>query len=378
MRTADLDYPLPDELIATAPAEPRDGSRLMLLRRRPFSIGHHHVRDLPRLPDLLRRGDLLVFNQSKVIPAQFHAIRSRTGGRVEGLYLGPVVPPPTPTDDRPASAELHDPCTVRVMLESRGRLLPHERVDLSLGCELELLRREEDPTVWRAGFRGPISMLELLGHVGHTPLPPYIRRQRKARGEPVLRPEDADRYNTVYAADPGSIAAPTAGLHFTDPLREQLWCAGVHMAHLTLHVGPATFAPVRADRLADHVMHSEQIVVPAQTIDALRRAREEGRRIIPVGTTSVRALESLPDPLPDSYTGATDLFIRPPAEPDEPPFAFRFTDGLITNFHLPRSTLIALVAALPDVGLPRLLECYRAAIEQRYRFYSYGDAMLIL
>jgi len=217
----------------------------------------------------------------------------------------------------------------------------------------------------------------VLERVGTTPIPPYIRKARKQDGGAEDRPEDPLRYNTVFAQQPGSVAAPTAGLHFTPELLAKLEAMGVRLVAVTLHVGPGTFAPVKADFLSDHPIHSEQIAVTAQAIQALLETRTNGGRILVVGTTSVRCLESLPQDLAayaqTGYSGDTRLFIRP----DDDAFRFRFTDFLLTNFHLPRSTLLALVAALPGVGLDRLLAAYREAVARDYRFYSYGDAMLV-
>ena len=199
---------------------------------------------------------------------------------------------------------------------------------------------------------------------------------RRRRSEPELRPEDAVRYNTVYAREAGSVAAPTAGLHFTDTLLEQLQYNGIRRAEVILHVGRGTFEPIRCEWLGNHKMHQEWCTVPSSTLEAVMTARSAQNRIIPVGTTTVRALESLPDPIDKAHgdhTNETDLFIQP-----DDGFHFRFTDALLTNFHLPRSSLLAMVAALPGVGIDRLKQWYAQAIEAKYRFYSYGDAMLIL
>jgi len=345
MRVDDLDYFLPEPLIATKPTDRRDEARLLLSRAESQATEHRHVRDLP---ELLAPGDLLIFNDTKVLPARFFAERAETGGRVEGLYL-----------------ETRDDRHWHVLLRSGGRLRVGERLKLLDEHHLELAEQLGDGS-WLAIKHGPLDTERLLDRVGVMPLPPYIEKQR---GEGNFADFDRRRYQTVYARRSGAVAAPTAGLHFTDELLARLGQRGIETAYLTLHVGLGTFAPVRSDTLDDHPMHTERFEVPAGTIDALRRARHEGRRIIPVGTTSVRALESLPADVEGDYRGATDLLIQPG-------FAFRFTDGLITNFHLPRSTLIALVAA--KVGLGRLMSLYHEAIEREYRFYSYGDAMLLL
>jgi len=367
MLTDDLDYELPANLIATRPAEPRDAARLMVIRRSDGEIGDRHVRDLA---ELLRPGDLLVFNRSRVLPARFFATREATGGRVEGLYLE------SPEVDH-----------WLVLLQSGGHLKASERLTLDAAASLQLLESREEGQ-WLARLDSREGTLDVLGRIGCTPLPPYIRQRRRSLHEPEVRPEDAERYNTVYADVPGSVAAPTAGLHFTAVLLQRLEQRGIQRAELTLHVGIGTFAPVRAQRLEDHRMHEEWLQVPPETLTALQAARCEGRRVIPVGTTSVRALESLP-PMAEAggtYTARTRLFIFPrdaghaASGGSEAPWGpkFRWTDGLLPSFHLPRSPLLALVAALPGVGLERLKQWYARAIAERYRFYSYGDAMLLL
>jgi S-adenosylmethionine:tRNA ribosyltransferase-isomerase len=365
MLTHQLDYHLPPRHIATRPAHPRDAAALMLVRRDTGIVAHGRVADLARLPGVLGPNDLLVFNQTRVVPAYFTGVRRATQGHVKGLFL-----------------RAPDPAHWRVMLEARGRLRPGEAIDLSAGAWLELLGPGAEEVSsgnggeWLAAVHSPEDAPALLARIGATPLPPYIRRRRRALHQPELVPADAADYNTVYAADSGSVAAPTAGLHFTTGLLQALDGIGVGRCHLTLHVGPGTFAPVRSATLEEHAMHAEWFTIPAPTIAALRRlrrARAAGGRIIPIGTTTVRALESLPDPLPASgdISAQTRLLIAPG-------FRFRFTDALMTNFHLPRSTLLALVAALPGVGIERLLGWYQLAMAHEYRFYSYGDAMLIL
>lgn len=355
MRVEELDYELPPGRIATEPAEPRDAARLMVIDRASGRVEHRRVRDLLDIPCGPRRGDLMVFNQTRVLPARITATRRATGGKVSGLYL-------TTTDG-----------LWRVMLESGGTLRPGEEITLDNEASLELVSRVGGGE-WSARLRSPRDTAATLERVGTTPLPPYIRQERRSKGQAEVRPEDATRYNTVFARDAGSVAAPTASLHFTPPLLTAIDAAGVRRATVTLHVGLGTFAPVRAGTLEDHAIHREWINVPRETIALLRETRAAGGRIIPVGTTTVRALESLPEDwaMRDGYTADTELFITPGAA-----FAFRFTDALMTNFHLPRSTLLAMVAALPNAGLDRLKAWYRIAIAEGYRFYSYGDAMLI-
>jgi S-adenosylmethionine:tRNA ribosyltransferase-isomerase len=349
LAVADLDYDLPARLIATEPARRRSDARLLLLDRGGVLRGHHVVRDLPML---LQPGDLLVVNETAVLPARFIGRRADSGGRVEGLFL---------------SQEASGGWVV--LLQSNGRLRVGAVVELG-GVELRLDEKRQGS--WVCTCSADADAEVVLGEIGSTPLPPYIRRAREER---VFDDgEDRRRYETVYA-DPlqrRSVAAPTAGLHFDQPLLQALDDRGIARAAITLHVGAGTFRPITADRIEDHRMHSEAWAVSQRALDAIATAREEGRRVIAVGTTVVRALESLP-PLPSwpnsgGLCGVTELLIAPPWE-------FRLIDGLLTNFHLPRSTLLALVAAM--IGIQPLRAAYAAAIAANYRFYSYGDAMLI-
>ena len=357
MRTDELDFHLPPELIATKAAEPRDAARLMVIHRATGQIEHRQVRDLPDL-GILSPGDLMLVNQTRVLPAKFDALRAATAGKIRGLFLRCL-------DD--------DHCLV--MLESRGKLQVGEQITLTDTASLTLIEsvgRGE----WRAQYAGQEPIESLLARVGQTPLPPYIQKARKAHDQPAIEPTDAQRYNTVFARDAGSVAAPTAGLHFTPELLAALENQDITREAVTLHVGLGTFAPVRSDDLEAHTMHEESLQVPISTIAALRNLRAQGNKTLVVGTTTVRALESLPDnidELVEDYTASTRLFIRPNAG-----FEFRFTDRLMTNFHLPKSTLLAMVAALPGVGVDQLKQWYQIAIDEKYRFYSYGDAMLIV
>ncbi|MBI1336308.1 MAG: tRNA preQ1(34) S-adenosylmethionine ribosyltransferase-isomerase QueA [Phycisphaera sp.] len=368
MRTDELDYNLPESLIATTPAEPRDSARLMVVHRDSGRIEHRHVRDLPGL-GVLKTGDLMVTNQTRVVQALFEATRTQTGGRVGGLYLEEV------------PGEVNEVSGVkrwRVMLESRGTLRVGEGLTLCDGTVMQLVEKHNAGR-WEALVHSTLPSFELLDRVGRTPLPPYLRQQRRLRHTAEVQPSDTQRYNTVYAHEPGSVAAPTAGLHFTPGLLASLESCGVHRASVTLHVGTGTFAPVRTDTLEDHTMHFERYRVPPEVCAGIKRVRREKGRILCVGTTTVRTLESLP---PEgswdghAIEGRTDLFIHPEAVAKG--FRFRFTDMLLTNFHLPRSTLLAMVGSLPGVGLDNLKAWYQTAITERYRFYSYGDAMLIV
>lgn len=362
LTTDELDYHLPERLIATSPAQPRDAARMLVVHRSSDLIEHRHIRDLPAY---LNPGDALVFNTTAVTPARLIGQRADTAGKVEGLFLS-----------------FHPDHTWQVMLKSNGKLRPgmriilHDQVGRPSNYELHLLEREDE--TWRVRLN-PYSSdhAEVLSAVGRTPLPPYILR---ARGEHAIA-DALDRawYQTVYASasveDRRSIAAPTAGLHFTEDLLQALHQRGVQRLDVLLHVGAGTFKPVTAPTLAEHAMHSEAYEVPAETIEALSRIkRSRSGRVIAVGTTTVRTLESLPRPLPhvdpgQSLRSDTDLLIAPPYE-------FAYVDGMLTNFHLPRSTLLALVGAM--VGLDRLKNIYAQAIAMQYRFYSYGDAMLIV
>ncbi len=355
MRTEELDYHLPAELIATRPAEPRDAARLLVAQREgdAWRIEHRHVRDLT---EYVTRDDLMVFNTSRVLPARIEGTRVSTGGSIEGLFL--------------------DELTVgtwRVMLRSGGRLREGDAIQLGEGVTLTLEQRDDD--AWRANVEPAMEAARILERIGRTPLPPYIL---KARGASEIA-DEADRrwYQTVYAGDQsGSVAAPTAGLHFTPELLAKLDAAGTKRASILLHVGPGTFKPVTADTLAEHTMHEERFTVPTETVAAIREHRRKGRgRVIAVGTTTVRALESVATditacaPSAGPIEGRTRLLIAPPHE-------FNVVDALLTNFHLPRSTLLALVAAM--LGREAWRPLYEEAVRERYRFYSYGDAMLIL
>jgi S-adenosylmethionine:tRNA ribosyltransferase-isomerase len=347
MRTDELDFHLPPELIAQAPAPQRTASRLLHYRRADRSVTHLTFSDLP---SLLRPGDLLVFNDTRVIPARF-VLRKSTGGRVDGLFLSEP-----------------SPGRWRVMLRNLGPVRD------------EPLQFEAAPQVRAAVVKpigdGEYEMLvhtdvlvpatDLLDRIGRMPLPPYIRRDRGHDERDAL---DRERYQTVFASAAGAVAAPTAALHFSEPLLARLAAAGVRRTFVTLHVGAGTFKPVTAERLEDHAMHAEPYTIAAEAADAINRARSEGRRVIAVGTTSARVLESQPPDLPLRPTsGQTQIFIHPP-------YRWRHVDALITNFHLPRSTLIALVAAM--VGLDEQRRLYQIAIDQKYRFFSYGDAMFV-
>ncbi|MEQ9617393.1 MAG: tRNA preQ1(34) S-adenosylmethionine ribosyltransferase-isomerase QueA [Phycisphaerales bacterium] len=357
LRTDDLDYDLPERLIATRPHEPRDGCRLLVVSRSdPDRIEDRVFSDLP---GLLSPGDRLVFNTSAVLPARFEGVRVETGGRISGLYI-----------ESDASGRW------RVMLRSNSKLRAGCVVALrdhaGTATDLTLRLIEKDDDAWLAE-PSRVDALDLLARVGRTPLPPYILNARRDHEERIEDELDRAWYQTVYAdaSRAGSVAAPTAGLHFTDRLLGALRARGVDRADVCLHVGPGTFKPVQTETLAEHPMHEERFVIPAETVSALSAG---AGRTIAVGTTSVRAIESLPDPLGRAggpVEASTRLMISPG-------YRFRHTGGLVTNFHLPRSTLMALVAAMLPGGVNRLKAIYAHAVREEYRFYSYGDAMLVL
>ncbi len=338
-RTEDLDYDLPPELIAQYPSPVRGDDRLLVVDRHSQRITHDIFADLPHL---LRPGDLVVLNESSVIKARLVG-RKPTGGAVELLLVR-----------RTAQGWL-------AMVQARRGVRPGLRIELGAGRWAELAQRVS-PGLWDTRFAGFPSLEAIPDEVGLLPLPPYIRR--------APEPFDHDRYQTVYARDPGSVAAPTAGLHFTPEVLRMLGERGVEVARISLHVGPGTFAPIRTERLADHRLDHERYTIPEEAAHAIRTALEQGRRIVAVGTTVTRALEAAArrDRGLVGHSGWTDLFIYPP-------FEFRVIGALLTNFHLPRSSLLALVAAF--AGQELVLAAYREAITNRYRFYSYGDAMLL-
>ena len=334
MNLESYNYFLPEELIAQAGAEPRDSSRLMVVHRDTRRLEHRIFRELP---EYLRPGDVLVLNQSKVIPARMYA-RKRTGARIETFLVRDLGGNRWETLLR--HAHKNHPGTELVF--SDGLIATVEGVEAD---GTRVLRFSDN--VW-----------EHLDNLGETPLPPYIHES-----------VDPERYQTVYAKTPGSVAAPTAGLHFTPELLERIRAMGVEVRHVTLHVGPGTFKPVKDDP-DKHQMHSEPYEIDAPTAEAINRAKADGRRVIAVGTTVVRTLESAWDAGKlRTGTGETQLFIRPG-------FSFNVVDVLLTNFHLPKSTLLMLVSAF--AGYELTMGAYKTAVEEQYRFYSLGDAMLIV
>jgi S-adenosylmethionine:tRNA ribosyltransferase-isomerase len=330
----DFDYALPQELIAQHPAPERTASRLLRLAQE--GVSDHAFSELP---DLLSAGDLLVFNDTRVVKARLFGVKA-SGGRIEALVERVLGPQEALAQIRASHAPQ-----------------PGARLRLADAVDATVLGRTDD----LFHLRFDADVLEALERHGSVPLPPYITHPPT--------PEDESRYQTIYARVPGAVAAPTAGLHFDAPLMERLRSRGIETAFLTLHVGAGTFQPVRTREIAAHRMHAERYEIPAATAAAVRRARERGRSVVAVGTTSLRALEGAArDEAVAAGRAETDLFITPG-------FAFRVVDRLITNFHLPRSTLLMLVSAF--AGIERVRAAYRHAIAQRYRFFSYGDAMLV-
>jgi S-adenosylmethionine:tRNA ribosyltransferase-isomerase len=336
-----LDYELPPHLIAQEPAAERDTARLLVVDRATGTLDHHHFRDLP---DLLCPGDLLVLNDTRVLPARLVGRRELTGGKWEGLFLR------TTPDGQ-----------WELLAQTRGHPTPGEVIVIEPG-PLRLTLRGRTNGHWLAEPDPPGSPADLLAKSGRVPLPPYIRKGQAG-------PADRERYQTVYARSDGSVAAPTAGLHFTPAVLDRLRTRGIETATVTLHVGLGTFEPMKSDDPAQHRMHAEYCEVAPTTVEAIDKCKQRGGRVVAVGTTATRALESAArDGELRPWTGETDLFVYPP-------YRFRVVDGLVTNFHLPRTTLLLLVAAF--AGPELLRAAYAEAIRTEYRFYSYGDAMLV-
>ncbi len=373
LHTDELDYNLPAELIAKNPVHPRDRSRLLVYRRGTGAVEHRHFSDLP---ELLNPGDLLLANDTRVLPARL-SLKKDSGGLITGLFL----------------AEL-SPGRWRVMLRTRGRAAAGASL-IAMGktgvcVRMTLLDRERQKGQWIVEVDDRRPAIDVLGEIGTAPLPPYIEKARAnkqhntgdelqeghqgvaASGNDEL---DRENYQTIYAKTAGALAAPTAGLHFTPEIFTRLTQRHIDQAWVTLHVGLGTFLPVEAATLDQHPMHHESFFIPRSTVERIRRQRAKSGRMVMVGTTTVRTLEAAAGEILDpavaaaDISGSTNLLIQPG-------YAFELTDVMITNFHLPRSTLLALVGAL--VGLDRLKDIYQQAIARRYRFYSFGDAMLIL
>jgi S-adenosylmethionine:tRNA ribosyltransferase-isomerase len=349
MRASDFDYTLPPDLIAQTPSPRRDQSRLLVLDRVQQKITHRRFVDLT---EYFSPGDVLVLNDSRVIPARLRGRNARTNGQFEVLLLEENAPNDWWAMMRPGQRA--KPGTLVHILDKERNPSPFAATVREVNAEGH--RRLE--------FSGPNDISTALDALGETPLPPYIERSG-------AQPSDRERYQTVYARKPGSVAAPTAGLHFTPELLEKIRAGGTHICFVTLHVGPGTFAPVKTERLEDHVMHQERFTLSAETVAAIQAAKRAGHRIVAAGTTTLRVLESATQ----AGAGRTRLFVHPPYE-------FKTVDALVTNFHLPRSTLLMLAAAFAAPGATHgrdlILRAYEEAVALHYRFFSYGDAMLIL
>lgn len=343
------DFVLPQELIAQEPLPNRTDARLMVVCRGNGTIEHRHIRDLP---DYLNKEDTLVLNNTKVVPARLIGARSKTGGDWEGLFLG----------------QEPDGCW-RIFCKTRGKLIAGEMISLrtpnnDFGFPLELVEKNSEDGSWTVKPRTSKLVFQALEEVGWVPIPPYIRQGR-------MSARDRENYQTVYAKEPGAIAAPTAGLHFTPELLVQLQNRGIVTVPLTLHVGSGTFRPITVSRLAEHEMHAEWCSVKQSTVETILERRQLGGRTVAVGTTSVRVLETVVTRFGTlaPFSGETNLFIRPP-------YDWKMVDVLLTNFHFPKSTLYILVRTF---GGDELIQAaYEEAIRRSYRFFSYGDAMLIL
>ena len=338
LKKSDFRFELPPELIAQAPLPERSASRLLVV---PPGDAPFQDRGIRELPDLLRTGDLLVFNDTRVIPARLFGTKA-TGGRVE-ILIERLLP------GNEARAQVGASKTPK----------PGARIALDAGGEAEVLGRDEAFHHLRFHVDAPLE--QWLGDAGRLPLPPYIERAPDSA--------DAERYQTVFAREPGAVAAPTAGLHFDQAVLDALRAKGIEFGHVTLHVGAGTFQPMRVDDVGDHVMHSEWLNVGAELVQQVRRTRARGGRVIAVGTTVVRSLESaMRDGELQPFAGETRIFIFPG-------YRIESVDALVTNFHLPESTLLMLVSAF--AGRERILDAYAHAVDARYRFFSYGDAMLL-
>ena len=349
MRTEKLNYYLPSELIAQHPLSIRSDSRLLVLNR---STGKIIDSQFNNLGDFLLPGDCLVLNDTKVLPARFFARRS-SGGKLEGLFLA---------ETAAGDWDVMIKGTRRLKAGEQLYLRDKQKKDFSTAVVLE----KQDRGRCRLKLQTDADLETILDKIGFPPLPPYIKR-----GDDLAVAEvDKLRYQTVYARKPGAVAAPTAGLHFTDRLIEQLKQASINFAYVTLHVGAGTFKPITTENLEDHQFHQERFSINSRNARIINAAKSKGGRIIAVGTTSTRVLETVSNRSRiKAATGTTDLFIKPG-------YKFKMVDVMITNFHLPKSTLLALVAAF--AGLENIINAYNHAVKQRYRFYSYGDAMLII
>lgn len=343
---SDYDYDLPEELIAQMPAEKRENSRMLVLNRKEHTISNNHFFDIV---DLIEPNSLLVLNDTKVLPARLKGEKD-TGAKIEIFLLKQTV----------------EDCW-DVLIKPSKRVKQGTVVKISDELSVEVLERLEDDGEWKVRLLYEGDVLDVLHRNGNIPLPPYIERKMQSE---ELKKLDFERYQTVYARDEGSVAAPTAGLHFTKDILDKLASKGVEIKYVTLNVGLGTFRPVKCENVLEHKMHSEAFEISEDTANAVNRAKQEGRKIIAVGTTTVRTLETAYQKFGKVIAchDSSELFIYPP-------YDFKVVDNLITNFHLPKSTLLMLVSAL--AGKDFIFEAYKKAIAEKYRFYSYGDCMYI-
>mgnify|MGYP001079085511 CR=1 FL=1 len=335
IRLSDFDYHLPKELIAKYPVEPRDSCRLMVLNKKEKSIQHRIFRDII---DYLEPGDTLVLNNTKVIPARIIGKKENTNAKIEVFLVRPI-----------------EENIWEALIKNIRRLKKNQKIIISDDFFVEFLDRDDEKAIVKIHSKDIKSDLEKYGHI---PLPPYIDRQDEEK--------DKDYYQTVFAEKEGSVASPTAGLHFTKELLERIKEKGVNVVYITLHVGLGTFKPVKTQDITKHKMHEEYFTIPKETLEIIQKTKEEKKTVVAVGTTVVRALETYGKF--GKSEGFTDIFIYPPYE-------FKIVDKLITNFHLPKSTLLMLVSAFADRDF--ILKAYNEAVKEKYRFFSYGDAMLI-
>jgi S-adenosylmethionine:tRNA ribosyltransferase-isomerase len=357
MRTADFHFDLPPELIAQSPAPQRDQSRLLVLTRAENRVAH---RQFPNILEYFRAGDVLVLNNSRVIPARLRGVNAKTGGKFEIFLLEE-----NSVNDWWAMLRPGKRAPIGTQIKIGNRKSEITNITATVG-------NLNDEGHRRLQFSGVKNLFNELDALGEIPLPPYIERAAELS-------EDKERYQTVFAKPAGSVAAPTAGLHFTPELLEKIRARGVKICFVTLHVGAGTFLPVKAENIADHKMHAERFEIGEETVLAVNEAKKNGRKVFAVGTTAIRTLETVARKNGGKiniHEGKTDIFIFPPAE-------FQIVDALLTNFHLPQSTLLMLVSAFAapgekSRGRELILSAYAEAIRERYRFFSYGDAMLIL
>ncbi len=360
MRTADFQFDLPPELIAQHPAPVRGQSRLLVLHRKENRLEH---RQFSGFLSFLQAGDVLVLNDSRVIPARLRGANAKTGGKFEILLVEENAPNDWWTMLKPGK---NARIGTEILIQSPNASSGQERFSA-------IVLEKNTEGRYRLQFTGGKEVKDLLDQFGEVPLPPYITRKESGQ-----IPEDKNRYQTVYAKSDGSVAAPTAGLHFTDELLDKIRARGVKVCFVTLHVGPGTFLPVKSENLSEHKMHEERFVLSEETVRVVNEAKKSGSRVIAAGTTTMRVLECVAaqnDGKLNIHAGKTNIFIFPP-------YRFQIVDALLTNFHLPYSTLLMLVSAFAAPGEVRgreiILAAYAEAVRERYRFFSYGDAMLIL